>query len=171
MEISQRSQCVRRSEELTPNLKPQLWCLSRLTMPHRPSTWPGAGAHSADSRKLGGCRVFHLVLNLSPCHESQLEVICWCPRWQDCENIAFHKTKDQRIPLFQQNTSFIDCGHIQTEVCVLYGTEQLLASASPAGHAEGVITLRRLWKMSFSDWNLLSQVGVFAVQSQPLSIS
>lgn len=65
---------------------------------------------------------------------------------------------------------FIDRRHIETEVCMLQGTKKLLASTNCilplAGHTEGcVVTWRRLWKMSFSDGNLLSQVGVFCSPS------
>lgn len=45
---------------------------------------------------------------------------------------AFHKTKDQRIPLFQPSMRFIMCRHIWIQMCELHGTEEPLV---PQTHA------------------------------------
>lgn len=60
-------QCVWKSGKPMYSFKLQLWGYC-LTAPHWPNIWPDAGAHLVDSGKFGGCRVFHVVFNLSLCH-------------------------------------------------------------------------------------------------------
>lgn len=145
-------QCIWQPEKPGSGVRPQHWCLRGLTSLHGPNIWPDAWTHYVDFGKFRRCRIFHLVFNLSLCHLSQLQVICQCLRWQDCENIAFHKIKDQRIPLFQESTSSIDFGHIQMEKCKLNGTERPLippTSCSPWLTRHRDLSLRKLCNRSF----------------------